>query len=280
MTINLTLPKDYVPLRRVSGYQPHAVGGVGTPWWMKKKTGYHYVEVACFAHGCNLRCPQCQNYAVTYGNVTPLSTPLEAATVLTAQRKRYNLNRMAISGGEPTLNRPWLAQFFRELHRLNSDVSARLHLDTNATILTPDYVDELIEAGVTDIGPDIKGLKTETFMKTTGIFDKRLAECYLQNQWKITRYILDNYHPEKVFLGLGIPYNPKLITLVEIREIGEKIAGLNPEVQVCLLDYFPAFRRTDMNRPSVIEMKKARETLIEAGLKTVLAQTSIGHIGP
>jgi pyruvate formate lyase activating enzyme len=187
---------------------------------------------------------------------------------------------MAISGGEPTLNRPWLTQFFRELRRLNPDAEARLHLDTNATVLTPDYVDELVEAEVTDIGPDIKGLKTETFMKITGIFDRRLAERYLQNEWKIVRYILDNYYPERVFLGIGIPYNPKIITLEEVREMGERIAGMNSEVQVCLLDYFPAFRRTSMNRPSVMEMKKARETLIEAGLKTVLAQTTVGHIGP
>jgi len=187
---------------------------------------------------------------------------------------------MAISGGEATLNRPWLTRFFRELRRLNPDSQARLHLDTNATILTPDYVDELIEAGVTDIGPDIKGSKTETFMRITGITNKELAERYLQNQWKITKYMVDNHYPERVFLGIGIPYNPELITLEEILEMGEKIASMNPEVQVCLLDYFPAFRRTDMNRPTVTEMKKAREALISAGLKTVLAQTAVGHIGP
>jgi pyruvate formate lyase activating enzyme len=217
---------------------------------------------------------------VTYDNVTPPSTPLEAATILTAQRHHYNVKRMAISGGEPTLNRPWLTQFFRELRRLNPDTQVRLHLDTNATILTPDYVNELIEAGVTDIGPDIKGLKPETFMKITGIADKKLAERYLQNEWRITKYILDNYYPEKVFLGIGVPYNPKLVTLEEIREMGEKIASINPEVQVCLLDYFPAFRRTDINRPTITEMKKAREALVSAGLKTVLAQTVVGHIGP
>jgi len=280
MSISLSLPEDFVPVRRVSGYQPHAVGGVGTPWWLKKKGGYRYVEVACFAHGCNLRCPQCQNYTVTYDNVTSTSTPLEAATILTAQRHHYSVNRMAVSGGEATLNRPWLTRFFRELRRLNPDSQARLHLDTNATILTPDYVDELIEAGVTDIGPDIKGLKTETFMRITGITNKRLAERYLRNEWEITKYMVDNYYPKRVFLGIGIPYNPELITLEEIREMGEKIASMNPEVQVCLLDYFPAFRRTDMNRPTVTEMKKAREALISAGLKTVLAQTAVGHIGP
>jgi len=51
MTISLELPKDYVPLRRVSGFMPHTVGGVGTPWWVKKSSRA-YVEVACFAHAC------------------------------------------------------------------------------------------------------------------------------------------------------------------------------------------------------------------------------------
>ena len=62
---------------------------------------------------------------------------------------------MAISGGEPTLNK---------------DPKARPHLDTNATILTPKCIDELIEVGVTDIGLDLKGLKNE-----------KLAKAYLTN---------------------------------------------------------------------------------------------------
>jgi len=279
MAVSLTLPKDCVPLRRVSGYQPHPVGGVGTPWRVKK-SGRRYIEVACFSHGCNLRCPQCQNYTVTYDNVTVASTPMEAAAVLTAQRNKYDVDRMAISGGEPTLNQAWLIRFFRELHQLNPDSQARLHLDTNATILTPEYVDQLVEAGVTDIGPDLKGLQTETFMKITGIINQRLAGQYLKNAWAITKYIIDEYYPEPLFVGIGIPYNRFFITLEEVREMGERIVGMNPEVQVCLLDYFPAFRRAHMQQPTVNEMRKARETLLEVGLKTVLAQTVIGHLGP
>ena len=66
----------------------------------------------------------------------------------------------------------------------------------------------------------------------------------------------------------------------ELREIGEKIASMNNEVQVCLLDYFPTFRRWNMSRPSFKEIIKARNILLESGLKTVIAQTEIGHIGP
>jgi len=278
MTINLELPKNYVPTRRISGFQPHSVGGVGTPWRVKKSR-QHYVEVACFAHGCNLRCPQCQNYTVTYDNVEPALTPSEAAAVLTAERNKYGVDRMAISGGEPTLNRAWLIRFFEELHRFNPDKRAKLHLDTNATVLTPDFVDGLVEAGMTDVGPDLKGLRTETFMKITGISDGKLAGRYLENAWSITKYIVDNYS-EPLFVGVGIPYNKYFITLEEIRDMGERIVEINPEVQVCLLDYFPSFRRFRMERPSLAEMRKARETLLETGLKTVLAQTNIGYLGP
>jgi pyruvate formate lyase activating enzyme len=277
--ISLDLPKDHVPLRRVSGFQPHSVGGVGTPWWVKK-SGRGWVEVACFAHGCNLRCPQCQNYTVTYGNLAPALTPLEAAATLTAQRRKYGVDRIAISGGEPTLNKAWLIGFFEELRRLNHDERARLHLDTNATVLTREFVDRLVEAGVTDVGPDLKGLRPDTFMSIGGIVDSKLARRYLENAWSVTKYIIDRYFPEPLFVGVGIPYNRYLITLEEVRKMGEKIASVNPEVQVCLLDYFPAFRRLDLEKPSVAEMGRAREILVETGLKTVLAQTTMGYLGP
>jgi pyruvate formate lyase activating enzyme len=206
--------------------------------------------------------------------------PVEAAAVLTAQRRKYGVDRMAISGGEPTLNRPWLVRFFEELRRLNPDERARLHLDTNATVLTPHFVDGLVEADVTDVGPDLKGLRTETFMKITGIADHGLAERYLKNAWSVTEYLIDRYYPEPLFVGVGIPYNKHFISLEEVKEMGERIAEMNPEVQVCLLDYFPTFRRVGIERPSVAEMRRARETLVEAGLKTVLAQTIMGYLGP
>ena len=277
MAIELPDPGERL-LRRVSGFQPHPVGGVGTPWWLKDKGTY--IEVACFAHGCNLRCPQCQNYHVTYDNVERPMRPEEAARRLTALRRLYGVDRMAISGGEPTLNRPWLVAFFRTLRAFNEDEKARFHLDTNATVLTPDYIDELVEAGMTDIGPDVKGLRLETFMAITGIKDRELAKRYHENEWRAVKYVLDHYHPDEVFMGVGVPYNSALMDLEELRGLGERIAGMDPDVQVCLLDYFPDFRRRDLRRPSFREMVRAREVLLEAGLRTVVAQTVMGHIGP
>lgn len=176
------------------------------------------------------------------------------------------------------MNKPWLVSFFKELKALNPD--GRLHLDTNASLLDKIYIDELVEAGITDIGPDLKALQVSTFTKVTGITNKELAKAYMENAWNATKYIVDEYYPEDVFIGVGIPYNRALISLEEIRKMGERLVAINDEVQVTLLNYFPTFRRWDIVEPSLEEMLKARKALMETGLKTVLAQVPGGHVGP
>jgi len=268
------------PLRRVSGFQGHSVGGVGTPYWLKS-SGWSssYIEAACFAHGCILRCPTCQNWEVTYSSVVPPLAPLKAAEIMTNARARYGVDRMAISGGECTLNRRWLLQYLSELRELNPDRNARLHVDTNAVVLSPEYIDDLVEAGMTDIGPDIKGFKVDTFLRITGVTDRELAEKLLQNEWQAVKYLLDTYW-KQLFIGIGIPYNSKLISLDEISRIGEKIASYEPKVQVCVLDYRPEFRRQDIKKPTYNEMVHVKEILEDTGLECVICQTERGHVGP
>jgi pyruvate formate lyase activating enzyme len=253
------------------------VGGVGTPWQLKESTGY--IEVACFAAGCNFLCPQCQNWDITYkGNGIAL-TPKDTAEIMSDTRKRFSVDRMAISGGESSLNRKWLIEYIRELKRLNPDPATRIHVDTNASILTKDYIDELIEAGMTDVGPDLKGYYPETFMRITGIEDKNLANKYLSTAWDAVKYLIERYK-ENIFIGVGIPYNRALISLQEIEMMGEKLSDMDPDIQACVLDYRPEFRRTGIIRPSYNEMLDVQNILRRKGLKTVICQTEFGHIGP
>ncbi|MEM1582810.1 MAG: radical SAM protein [Candidatus Bathyarchaeia archaeon] len=265
------------PLRIIHGPEPHIVGGKATPWTEGK--GVRYVEVAIWAAGCNLRCRSCQNYSVTYDNYSEPLTPEEAARRLTYYKRLYGVNGLAISGGEPTLNKRWLLKYFRELQRLNPDKKARLHLDSNGTLLTPSYIDALIEAGANNIGVEPKGLRLETFMNISGIRDESLAERYLKTSWEAVKYLADKYK-DRVYIGVGVPYNSAFMTFDELFEIGEKIASIDPTLQVCVLDYFPAFRRREIKRPSYREMLKVKEILNSVGLKYVIVQTSIGHVGP
>ena len=268
-----------LPLRIVSSFQGHAAGGVGTPYQIKPKSFLRAIEVACFAHGCVLRCPTCQNWTVVYSSVDEPLTPSQAAKLLTYERRRYRVDRLAISGGESTLNRRWLVSFLKELKKLNKDGKARLHVDTNAVILTEDYIDELCEAGMTDIGPDVKGLSLETFMRITGIEDEELAKRLKDTEWRAVKYLLDEYF-DKIFVGVGIPYNPALISLEEVYKMGERLASWEPSVQVCVLDYRPEFRRRDIRKPNYEEMLKVKRILEESGLECVICQTEFGFVGP
>jgi pyruvate formate lyase activating enzyme len=185
---------------------------------------------------------------------------------------------MTISGGESTLNRAWLIQFVAELKRLNPDPYARFHIDTNGSLITHDYIDELIKAGMTDIGIDLKALETDTFMRITGLKDRALSEKYKETAWEAVRYLRHNYS-DRVFTGVGIPYNRGLISTSEISCMGQRLLDIDPAVQITLLDYLPAFR-SNIDPPSDSEMMALREMLQQLGLRTVLAQTTKGMIGP
>ncbi|MFX0090347.1 MAG: radical SAM protein [Candidatus Hodarchaeota archaeon] len=272
-----TKVEQETPRRLVSGFQPHMVGGVGTPKNLVSSSSMGYLEVACFAAGCLYRCSTCQNWQLTYSSRRHPSLPEEAAHRLTTIRKRYRVDRMAISGGESTLNRNWLVNFVRALKKNNPDEQARIHVDTNAAILTSDYIDELIEAGMTDIGPDLKGIHLDTFMKITQIYNKPLAQKYLETSWNAVKYILDTYM-DSLFLGIGIPYNRALISLEEVQEIGQSLERLSPDIQVTVLDYRPEFRAQYLERPSYQEMIEVKEILNAVGLKQVICQTTQGHI--
>lgn len=274
-----TNPTSFEPKRLVTGFQGHPVGGVGTPWQLKPKRGFRYIEVACFAHGCILRCPTCQNWEITYSSIEEPLSPMQAAKLMTRARREYGVDRMAISGGEPTLNRKWLVEYLKRLRELNPDAKARLHVDTNAVLLTPDYIDELVEAGMTDVGIDVKGFELDTFMRITGLRDEKLAKRLLENEWRALKYALDVYWG-KIFIGVGIPYNPKLISLEEVGLIGERIASWEPEVQVCALDYRPEFRHQDIVKPDYKQMLEVKRALESAGLRCVICQTERGHVGP
>ncbi|RLE99607.1 MAG: radical SAM protein [Thermoprotei archaeon] len=269
--------REQVPLRIVHGPEPHTVGGKATPYYEKRRG--KFIEAAIWVAGCNLRCPQCQNWHVTYDNITEPLTPQKAAERLTAVGDYYGVSGLAISGGEPTLNRRWLVEFFRALKELNKGKKRRLHLDSNGTLLTPDYIDELVEAGCNNIGVEPKCVSVESYMRITGLVDGELAEKYLKTSWSAIKYIVDHYG-DRVYLGVGLVYNKDLVSLDEVAKAGEKLASIDPEIQVCVLDYFPAFRRRDLKRPSVFEMLKVKKILNDTGLRKVIVQTQLGHFGP
>lgn len=276
MRIETNIPVEKYPvLRVISGFGAHSVGGVGTPYWLKNKKGP--IEVVGFTHGCNLRCPQCQNFPMAFTAGGHLLDVDETSNILLGLKEVHEVDRIVISGGESTLNRKWLVELIKSIKIKDNDV--HFHVDTNGTILTSDYIDELVDAGMTDIGIDLKSLNVSTYRDITGIDDEELAEKYLKTSWNAVEYIINKYI-DKIFLGIGIPYNKALISKEEVKEIGNMIFNMKPDIQVCVLDYRPEFRRKDLVKPSFEEMVEIKEILNSTGLENVIVQTSKGHFGP
>ncbi len=62
--------------------------------------------------------------------------------------------------------------------------------------------------------------------------------------------------------------------------MGKKLNKIDPNIQVCALDYRPEFERFDLQKPSYDEMLEVHRVLRDAGLKIVICQTDRGHVGP
>lgn len=268
MKIRTELPKNWVPLRIIGPTGGLPYGGVGTPWEVRKNSTSQFLEICCLTAGCNFRCPQCHNWMVTHMGKGHAYTPDEAARMLAGVRRQLKLDRFCLSGGEITLNRPWLIQLLGEMRRFNPEPEVRLHISTNASLLTPDYIDELIDAGLNDFGIDLKGLHTDTFMRITGLRNRELAERCRDTAWNAVDYIVNNWR-DRVFIGVGIPYNAELISPEEMWDIGKKLSSIDPTIQTTAMAYFGGGYRSKLEWPSLEEMKAVHRLLEETGLTTV-----------
>ncbi len=125
-------------------------------------------KTACtvFFAGCNYRCPFCHNASL----VTHMPSPSAADAVETEaffaflQKRRGILDGVAISGGEPTLQKD-LPAFISRIRAMGFAVK----LDTNGT--NPAMLRELLSAGALDyVAMDIKNAP-EKYAETAGVRD-------------------------------------------------------------------------------------------------------------
>jgi pyruvate formate lyase activating enzyme len=226
----------------------------------------HY-HPSVFTHGCNYGCDLCHNWEMTFSSNGRAMSPAETVP-------RLNLNPeqdywVGISGGEPTLNRKWLVELVRVLRQEIPD--GHIQLDTNASLLTSDYIDELAASGITDISPDLKAHRLDTFMKICGIRSRNIAQQYMETSWNAVRYLNDTYR-EKIFMAVSLPCHPRIHSKAELEETARTIAKINPEMPISLIEYQPAFRLRDWPSLSSAVMDQARQIMESAGLQKVIVQ--------
>jgi pyruvate formate lyase activating enzyme len=152
---------------------------------------------------------------------------------------------------------------------------SRIQLDTNASLLTSELIDKLLAAGVTDISPDLKALRLDTFMKITGVASQGSAQLYLQNSWNAVKYISERYR-EQVFMAVSLPCHPRTHSKAELYDISAALVQIDPEMHVTLIEYQPAFRKRNWPILGEKVMEQARKIVESAGLHNVIVQGGTG----
>ena len=120
-------------------------------------------RVACtlFTAGCNFRCPFCHN-ALLVTEIDATATYDEEEIFSYLQKRRGILDGVAITGGEPLLNRD-IPQLLKRIKALGYAVK----LDTNGSY--PDLLKEIVQEKLVDyVAMDIKNSK-EKYALTAGI---------------------------------------------------------------------------------------------------------------
>ncbi len=224
-----------------------------------------------FTHGCNYRCDLCHNWDLTFSSTGASLTPAQVVAQLALQPEKDRW--IGISGGEPTLNRPWLVDTVQQLRR--SVPESRIQLDTNASLLTPDYIDELIAAGVTDVSPDFKAFEIKTFMTLSGVHDKKQADRYMRTVWQAIEYLQTRY-ADQIFMAVSIPCHPRIHTKSELEAMAVALAALNPDIPVTLTELQPAFRIRHWPYVSQQTMEEAAGFLEKKGLRRIMIQGGQG----
>lgn len=220
-----------------------------------------------FTHGCNYRCDLCHNWDLTFSSTASALTPEQTVEQLGLRTEKDRW--IGISGGEPTLYRKWLVATVKQLRQAAPE--SRIQLDTNASVLTPEYIDELIAAGITDVSPDFKAIRTETFMKISGVHNRQDAQQYMHSVWQAITYLHTNY-ADKVFMAVSIPCHPGIQSRRELEEMARALAALNPEIPVTLTELQPAFRNRHWPLLRRQTMEEALEYVSGCGLKRILIQ--------
>ena len=113
---------------------------------------------------CNLKCGHCAVFENTFfDRRRPVSSSSDISQVLTFAAIK-NIQRVIVSGGEPTLS-PWLLPVFDAL--LNE--ALEFSLSTNGTTIDSSFARRLFEHGLRKVTVSLDGARTITHEQLRGV---------------------------------------------------------------------------------------------------------------
>lgn len=167
--------------------------------------------------GCNFRCKWCFSVAREL-----IGEPMRVEQLINLVKKSSSdyygdtpLEEAVITGGEPTLNRLYLVDLVSQLKEFIRNVV----LDTNGYLLDDGYLEELIEAGLTEVMFDLKAWDEKLHEWYTGYTNKRILEN-IRNAYG------------KVKLVVNTVYIPGIVDEPEIEKIAKFLSEIDEREEI------------------------------------------------
>ena len=206
------------------------------------KSGYSRPEVVywIFTNLCNLHCGHCcwENH---YNQDDELNE--EEVINIIDQVADLNVSKISFSGGEPTTKYNKLLKAIQ--HSKDRGITS-ICIATNALLFNEERIEELINAGLTEIQISLDGKDAKTHDKIRGIgnFDKTV---------KIAKYISKNYGKETLSIGLTVTNN-NLDSIEDLIDFADKELQAG---QIKVVRYTPVVEGT--KQYDIVDNKKRLE---------------------
>ena len=203
--------------------------------------------VSVGSYGCNLRCPFCQNYEISWGDEVDLVkkeaefvSPEELARIAKEQVKNKNI------GVAFTYNEPLIAyEYVIDTAKLLKEEGLKTVLVTNgmADISTVKELFEYVDA----MNIDLKGF-TDNYYKDLLKGDRQMVMEFIKEAVK---------HCHVELTTLIIPGEND--SEEEIDDLSLWISDIDPEIPLHISRFFPRFHMTDRDATSVEKIYRLKE---------------------
>jgi pyruvate formate lyase activating enzyme len=204
--------------------------------------------------GCNFNCKGCFSYARD-----PIGARMAVHELIqlvkNTTREFYQaapLEEAVITGGEPTLDRLYLVELVSQLKKFVECIV----LDTNGFLLDAEYLEELIEAGLTEVMFDLKTWDEKLHEWYTGYSNKRILEN-IRNAYG------------KVRLVINTVYIPGIVDEAEIERIAKFLSEIdrNKEIDYRINRFRAELSHEDISRDPYPEEIEHAYSIVASYLK-------------
>ncbi len=253
---------DPLPTNCVGDWVCAGGTGAGYPKYAHRSgPEYGYKNLAVFFHACSFNCLFCQNWHFKRETLKSITTTVEEL-VLDVDEKT---SCICYFGGDPAPQTPFTLKASGQAIERKKGEILRICWETNGSV-HPGLLDQMTELALKTGGCikfDLKAWDDNLHIALTGNSNKRTLDNFLHIGKK------SNLRTTPPLLIANTLLVPGYIDEIEIKNIAQFIASVNPDIPYSMLAFYPHFYMSDMPLTERTFAEKCLKIARGQGLKNV-----------